>query len=168
MRRSISHVVSIIFLCLAAFTPHVVAITAVTMGVPGDGTRAEISGTGNSHGDESKRQYTGVTNFDLNGESRRVTVNLTVAESFVQVDDGSESAASSHRLDFGDGNTITTSERLTLSPSDTPGHKNMRAVLMITGGTGIYSNARGQLDLQGNFNSDLTEASWSINGSFEY
>jgi hypothetical protein len=68
-------------------------------------------------------------------------------------------------LDFGDGNTLTTEDELLLTPTE-EGWYSAHSTMTITGGTGLFANARGVIDGYGAIQLDagIARAMWLLEG----
>jgi len=128
-------------------------------------TQIEITGSGHTQADETGTLYNGNADLVLNGETHQVVVTVTLASPFTAAADGSQVASSSHVLDFGNGDTIKTSERLVISTSPNSDRPMLSAALAITSGTGVYANVHGSLTLSGSVNGEPQAADWNLNGT---
>jgi hypothetical protein len=88
----------------------------------------------------------GAARFTINGESYEVTIYSQPLELAELPDNfGNWNGTTSHLLDFGNGNTITTVDVVSLSPT-IPGWFNVAGTMTIVQGTGIFANIGGVLD----------------------
>lgn len=74
---------------------------------------------------------------------------------------------SSHLIDFGGGNTITTMDEVRLVPIDAVGNHVLLVKAEIVGGTGDFANASGNLTFNGMINLALGQASWRVHGQIQ-
>ena len=96
----------------------------------------------------------GAARFTILGQSYDVTIYsqpLDLAE--LPDNFGNLNGTTSHLLDFGNGNTITTIDVISLAPT-IQGWFNAAGTMTIVGGTGIFANIGGVLDMHGVTQSD--------------
>ncbi len=155
MRRSLLGMFCIALLSLAIFAAGSSANSGCN----------EASGTGHTAKNESGAVI-GSATLTINGEARAATVTRTTSEEpGAAAEDGSKEAQTSHRFDFGDGNSITTSDRVRLIPAENPRAYSLISISSISEGTGSYEGVRGQMMIKGDSNSDMSEVSWELRGN---
>jgi len=68
-------------------------------------------------------------------------------------------------LDFGNGDTLTTEDAVLLTPTES-GWYSAQATMTVTGGTGVFANARGVIDASGLIQTDgsSVQALWLVEG----
>ena len=91
----------------------------------------------------------GAARLTINGESYEVTI---LSDPLVLADGpdnfGNLVGTMAHFIDFGNGNTVSTVDEMILTPT-VPGWFQVAGKMTITGGTGIFSNIRGLIDVEG-------------------
>jgi hypothetical protein len=108
--------------------------------------------------------FQGIASLDLDNTSVNVSVTTNLLGPPTATEDGTLLAKTSHTFVFQDGSTLTTLDHAVLSPTDTPGLYNLNTRAAITGGTGTYEDACGQLSLHGTVNFLSGEIEWSVTG----
>jgi len=108
--------------------------------------------------------FQGIASLNLDNTSVNVSVTTNLLGPPTATEDGTLLAKTSHTFVFQDGSTLTTLDHAVLSPTDTPGLYNLNTRAAITGGTGTYEDACGQLSLHGTVNFLSGEIEWSVTG----
>src|SRR5437660_12138817 len=84
---------------------------------------SEIKGNGQTAG------ATGTADLTVNGATNHATVTVSVLKAASVKEDGlTREEETSHRFDFADGSSFTTTETITMTPTSTPGMYNMFAI----------------------------------------
>jgi len=162
------------WICLALLASALMATAGsaqgLTSGGPGDQDvqGIVISGVSQEFAPVWGGPFTGSGNLTVDGIGYPVAVtsnSLSLAE--LPDNFGRFMGTTVHVLDFGDGNKIMTSDEVVLTPTQ-PGWFLVTATMTITGGTGMFSSAIGQIDVYGQMASDGTTATtlWLMEGRF--
>ena len=150
MKNLLTYTISLVLCGLLLFTTAAQAKTDC----------AKVKGTGNTAA-VAQGVFQGTANFGQN-QTAMVTTFLLGAPTITE--DGTLHATTSHTFDFGNGNSFTTLDRAVLSPTDTPGVYRLNTRATISGGTGIYANACGSLNIHGTINLFSGEVDWRFTG----
>jgi len=110
--------------------------------------------------------FSGMANLTVNGVTLPVQIQsqpLALAE--LPNNFGELNGIKTTLLDFGDGNTLTTVDEVSLLPTEA-GWFSAHATMSITGGTGVFANARGFIDAYGVIQTDggVAHAVWLLEG----
>lgn len=123
----------------------------------------KVSGTGHTFA-IGPATFQGIASLDLNNNNIIVTVTTNLLGPPTATEDGTLLATTSHTFVFQDGSSLTTLDHAVLSPTDTPGLYNLNTRAAVTGGTGTYEDACGQLSIHGTINLISGEIQWSVTG----
>jgi hypothetical protein len=121
-----------------------------------------VSGTGQSHA-ISANQLQGTTEIRVGNTMRAVTSTATIL-SLVPGPGHTLVGTSSHTLDFGGGNTITTTDDGRLVPVNDQGLYQMQIKCTIVSGTGEFAGVAGDLGFTGRINLATGQVDWRISG----
>lgn len=121
-----------------------------------------VSGTGQSHA-ISANQLQGVTELRVGHEMRAVTSTATIL-SLVPGPGHTLLGTSSHTLDFGGGDTITTQDEGRLVPVNDLGLYQLLIKCTIVSGTGEFAGAAGDLTFSGRINLATGQVDWRVSG----
>ena len=124
---------------------------------------AKVKGTGNTAA-VAQGVFQGTAAVDSNGQTQNVSVTTYLLGPPTVIEDGTLHATTSHTFGFADGSSFTTLDRAVLSPTDTPGVYRLNTKATISGGTGIYANACGSLNIHGTINLFSGEVDWRFTG----
>ncbi len=138
-------------------------LMVVTAGAEAKSDCDKVSGTGQTFA-VGPATFQGIASLDLNNTNVIVTVTTNLLGPPTATEDGTLLATTSHTFVFQDGSSLTTLDHAVLSPTDTPGLYNLNTRAAITGGTGTYENACGQLSIHGTINLLSGEVLWSVTG----
>jgi hypothetical protein len=112
--------------------------------------------------------FNGTGTLAINGISMPVAVTSnSLLEDMLLDNFGRIQATTEHVLDFGDGNTIRTSDEVFLTPTQ-PGWFLVQATMKIVSGTGMFATISGEIGVYGSLQSDgVTGTSlWLMDGRF--
>ena len=139
------------------------ALMIFTSGAEAKSDCDKVSGTGHTLA-VGPATFQGVANLTLNNTDVIVTVTTNLLGPPTATEDGTLLATTSHTFVFQDGSSLTTLDQAVLSPTSTPGLYNLNVRASITGGTGTYQDACGQLSIHGTINFLSGEVEWSVTG----
>ena len=123
----------------------------------------KVSGTGHTFA-VGPTTFQGIASLNINSTNIVVTVTTNLLGPPTATEDGTLLATTSHTFVFQDGSSLTTLDHAVLSPTNTPGLYNLNTRAAITGGTGSYESACGQLSIHGTINLISGEVQWSVTG----
>ena len=106
-----------------------------------------VSGSGSSIA-INEYQFAGSATLVIGGEEKSAELLVTVYELTIS-DEGIQHVVASHTFTFADG-SITTSDKETAEPTDTPGLYKINANMKVVSGTGVYEGVSGHLTAHGN------------------
>ena len=138
-------------------------LMAFTCGAEAKSDCDKVSGTGHTLA-VGPATFQGIANLNLNNTDVIVTVTTNLLGLPTATEDGTLLATTSHTFVFQDGGSLTTLDHAVLSPTSTPGLYNLNVRASITGGTGTYQDACGQLSIHGTINFLSGEVQWSVTG----
>lgn len=121
-----------------------------------------ITGAGQSNA-ISANQLQGTTELMVGQEVRAVTSTATIL-SLVLGPGHTLVGTSSHTLDFGGGNTITTADQGRLVPVNDAGLYQLLIKCTIVSGTGEFAGATGDLTFSGRINLAIGRVDWKVSG----
>lgn len=110
--------------------------------------RDPVSGSGFALANMDTGEAEGEATLVIRGEELVASVEVTLGPPNFS-DEGVLHTTSSHTFDFGDGDTITTSDKVVGEPTDSPGLLTLNEKLRIVSGTGAYEGASGNLTVHG-------------------
>ncbi|HVE57651.1 MAG TPA: hypothetical protein VNB22_12530 [Pyrinomonadaceae bacterium] len=124
---------------------------------------SKLSGTGQTAA-VAPGVFEGTAAVKINGQTQNAAVTTYLLGAPTTAEDGTLKATTSHTFVFADGSSLTTLDRAVLSPTETPGLYNLNTQATITGGTGIYANACGSLNIHGTINLITGQVDWRFTG----
>ena len=104
-------------------------------------TSLEVTGSGKTTAIDGR--YAGAADINIGGIARQAAVVATFVEPFSEEEPGGARAAmTTHTFDFGNGDSITTQERLVQAPTDDESRNSLYAELTVTiGDDAVLSNS---------------------------
>jgi hypothetical protein len=112
----------------------------------------------------SETQFQGTATLTIEGEKFEGLVTVTPMAPPEPKDGGLYFPVVEHVFDFGDDNTLTTIGAEFAKPTDQPGLSILNGDMNITGGTGYFEDAEGELSVHGQIHLVEGWASFKING----
>jgi hypothetical protein len=122
-----------------------------------------VSGEGHTRA-VNQNTFQGTAVFKINDQTVSATVTTVLLGPPRATEDGTLHAATSHTFVFPNGSSITTRDNAVLSPTETQGLYRLNTRATISGGTGIYANACGALNVHGTINLISGEVNWNFTG----
>lgn len=123
----------------------------------------KVRGTGHTTA-ISQSAFQGTAEVQINGDTLTANVTTVLLGPPTATADGTLHAATSHTFTFPDGSSFVTLDRAVLSPTGAPGVYRLNTRAAIVGGTGIYADAAGALNIHGTINLIAGEVDWRFEG----
>lgn len=160
MKTKVKKLISIKSMAVLGLALLVVLGTAMA-----DSACDHVSGSGATELDPSDGLFKGSGNLTIQGEKFDALVTVSVDNLFISEDGVLQAKGVTHKFDFGDGNTFTTSGNEIGDPTDTPGLFTLKGLMRITSGTGVFEDASGELTIRGEMDMrELPAASFDFEG----
>lgn len=124
-----------------------------------------VSGSGSSSSINAF-QFAGSATLVIGGEEKSAELLVTVLAPPVISDEGVQHVVATHTFTFNEEDSITTSDKETAEPTDTPGLYTLNANMNVVSGTGIYEGVSGRLTAHGTIDfRGLPTAEFEVRGA---